>query len=228
MANETLIDSVEDKRTLKDIVDPYLPRKKHILPILEMITGISSAGEEGRKGDIIDLAFSLPVLGAAGSVAKKPLKKGVSYLRKLIHIKRQGVDMTRFFHELPWEKGGQNLWGKLESLNPKILTGGKDLTDDAISAGKRKWVNTNLNLSSKDVIVQTKKELFASPNSLLIDDLARNVSRFRKAGGNAILHRNDKQTIKKLNKLIKKNPKLQIYVDLDGVLVDLKGGLNKF
>ena len=65
MANETLIDSVEDKRTLKDIVDPYLPRKKHILPAIEALTGIMAAGERGRDPTLLDLAFSAPLAGGA-------------------------------------------------------------------------------------------------------------------------------------------------------------------
>ena len=48
MANETLIDSVEDKRTLKDIVDPYLPRKKHVVPALEWML-------PSKDMDILDL-----------------------------------------------------------------------------------------------------------------------------------------------------------------------------
>ena len=43
-----------NKRTLKDIVDPYLPRKRHILPAVEMLTGITAAGEQGRKPTWLD------------------------------------------------------------------------------------------------------------------------------------------------------------------------------
>ena len=53
-----------NKRTLKDIVDPYLPRKRHILPAVEMLTGITAAGEQGRKPTWLDLAMATPVVGA--------------------------------------------------------------------------------------------------------------------------------------------------------------------
>tara|TARA_R110000751_G_scaffold121797_2_gene222343 strand:+ start:21 stop:665 length:645 start_codon:yes stop_codon:yes gene_type:complete len=150
-------------------------------------------------------------------------------LRKLVKMKKGGVDMESFFSNLDWNKGGKSLWKKTKSLNNvKILTGGKDLTNDAISKGKRNWVEKNLGRFSDDVIVETKKEKYANPLSILVDDTPKNVDNFKKAGGQAILHSNKKETIKKLNRMLKKNPNSNVYLDLDGVLVDLKGGIERF
>jgi len=208
------------RKTLYDRWMKIAPTKKDLLPYLEFLTGVS-AKQEGRKPGLLEAAFSIPIVGKAG-------KGGVTALKKLVKMKRKGVDMQSFFHNLDWNKGGLGLWNRIESLNPKILTGGKNLTDDAVSIGKRKWAKRNLNLSGDNVIMQTRKEIYASPNAVLIDDLPKNVQKFKKAGGNAILHTNETDTIKRLDKMLLKNPDLQIYVDLDGVLVDLKGGLKKF
>ena len=150
-------------------------------------------------------------------------------LRKLIKMKNTGVDMTSFFSNLNWNKGGKSIWKKTKNLdNVKILTGGKNLTDDSISMGKRNWVKKNLGKHSDDVIVESKKEKYASPGSLLVDDTPKNVENFKAAGGQAILHTSKKETINSLNKILKKNPKTNVYLDLDGVLVDLKGGIERF
>ena len=82
MANETLIDSVEDKRTLKDIVDSYLPRKKHILPVIEALTGIMAAGERGRDPNLLDLALAAPVIGGSLKGAKGIYQAWAAAVRK--------------------------------------------------------------------------------------------------------------------------------------------------
>jgi|TARA_Y100000034_G_scaffold2334_1_gene2892 hypothetical protein len=84
MANETLIDSVSDtkKRTLKDIVDPYLPRKKHILPVIEALTGITAAGEKGRELNLLDLALASPVIGGSLKGAKGIYQAWAAAVRK--------------------------------------------------------------------------------------------------------------------------------------------------
>jgi len=212
--------NTENNKTLYDHWIKIAPTKKDMLPYLEYLTG-ARAQTKDYNPTAFDAALSIPVIGKVG-------RTSMSFLKKLVKMKRSGVDMTSFFGNLGWNKGGKNLWSKIENLNPKILTGGKDLTDDAISIGKHKWVKNNLNISSNNVIVQTKKEMYASPNSVLIDDLPKNVQSFKKSGGNAILHTNDKKTIKELNKMLSKNNSLEIYVDLDGVLVDLKSGVKKF
>ena len=166
--------------------------------------------------------------GATKDKATLPLSR-ISSMKQLEKMKKGGVNMERFFERLDWNKGGKNLWDTLKSLDTKVLTGGKNLTSNAISRGKRGWVKKNLNLPSKDVIIETKKEIFASSNSVLIDDTLSNIQKFRKAGGKAILHKgSENRTIKHLNQMIKKNPNLKIYVDLDGVLVDLKGGVQRW
>ena len=211
---------IEKPKTLYDYWMNVAPTKKDVIPYLEFLTGASPKKENFQPG-LIEMAFAVPAFG-------KPAKGAYTVLKKLVKMKRLGVNMQSFFHNLGWNKGGQGLWNKIESLNPKILTGGKNLTDDAVSTGKRKWVKSNLNVLDSDVIVQTRKEIYASPNAVLIDDLPKNVQKFKEAGGNAILHTNETKTIKSLDKMLKKNPDLQVYVDLDGVLVDLKGGVRKF
>ena len=61
---------------------------------------------------------------------------------------------------------------------------------------KIKWVRRNLSETIPVITVLggSKKADYANPNSLLIDDLERNVMTFREDGGNAILHRSTAET----------------------------------
>ena len=49
----------KQNKTLKDVVDPYLPRKKDILPYLEFIIG----SVESKDPSLFNLAMGLPVAG---------------------------------------------------------------------------------------------------------------------------------------------------------------------
>ena len=54
------LDNVEKQnKTLKDIVDPYLPRKKDIVPYLEFLTGAAKS----ENPSLFNLAMGLPVAG---------------------------------------------------------------------------------------------------------------------------------------------------------------------
>tara|TARA_R110002020_G_scaffold36503_5_gene109856 strand:- start:66682 stop:72453 length:5772 start_codon:yes stop_codon:yes gene_type:complete len=159
-------------------------------------------------------------------------KGNMDHLRKLVKIRESGMKMDKFFSNLDWTSDGKTLWNKLGSLNATVLTGGKELgaSANAISTGKRGWVKKNLNLTGDKVIIEKQKELYASPSKILIDDTPSVVDKFRAAGGNAILHTSSRSTVRQLNKMLKENPNLKdgIYTDLDGVLVDLKGGVEKY
>ena len=145
-------------------------------------------------------------------------------------MKQEGVDLAKFFQELEWTNQGRDLWKEANKYNTKILTGGRELApgQDAISTGKRLWSKKNLNLEGDNIIVEKQKHKYANPNVILVDDLKDNVENFKQAGGHAILHTDVKKTVKELNKHMAKNPNHTVYMDLDGVLVDLEGGVHKF
>jgi hypothetical protein len=154
----------------------------------------------------------------------------MDHLKELVKMKQEGVDLSKFFEDLNWTQKGKDLWKEASKYNVNILTGGRELApgQDAISTGKRLWSKKNLNLEGDNIIVEKQKAKYANPNVILVDDLKDNVNKFRDAGGHAILHTDTKKTIKELNKHMAKNPNHKVYMDLDGVLVDLEGGVHKF
>jgi hypothetical protein len=167
---------------------------------------------------------------AAKAAGAAPKASRLNHLKELVKMKQEGVDLSKFFEDLNWTKEGKDLWKEANKYKVNILTGGRELApgQDAISTGKRLWSKKNLNLEGDNIIVEKQKAKYATPDVILIDDLPDNVNKFREAGGHAILHTNTKKTIKELNKHMAKNPNHKVYMDLDGVLVDLEGGVNKF
>ena len=67
--------------------------------------------------------------------------------------------------------------------------------------GKRIWRKRNLP-STKLILAQAiKKQNYAAPNHILIDDRESNIDQWIKAGGIGILHTDTASTIKKLKEL---------------------------
>ena len=62
-----------ESRTLKDMLDPYLPRKDDILPYLEFVTGASAETEDYQPG-ALDAALAIPLVGGVGSGIKRLIK----------------------------------------------------------------------------------------------------------------------------------------------------------
>ena len=58
--------------------------------------------------------------------------------------------------------------------------------DHSCAAQKLQWLHENLDISSRDVFIGSKKWLMAG-NGILIDDYHKNVDSFREKGGEAIL-----------------------------------------
>ena len=62
------------KKTLKDMVEPYLPKKDDMLPYLEILTGASAKTEDYKPG-ALDAALAIPVVGGVGKGVFKGLRK---------------------------------------------------------------------------------------------------------------------------------------------------------
>ena len=86
MAN--LYQETKKKRTLKDIVDPYLPRKKHIVPALEWMLP-SAAGERGKKGSLFELAVSTPIIGKTLKAARAA-KRSSPFINRMLKVSEPG------------------------------------------------------------------------------------------------------------------------------------------
>jgi len=111
-----------------------------------------------------------------------------------------------FWAGLPWTSDGKKLWGVVKQYNPNILSAfpqAKENKQHAVT-GKNKWIKRELSGYNKIHLVKGQdKQNFASPKSILIDDLERNVEQFISKGGIGILHKNANDTIKQLKRITK-------------------------
>lgn len=110
-------------------------------------------------------------------------------------LKEQDID---FWKTMDWMSDGKHLWSFVKYKNPIILstpvTGHKPSYD-----GKKFWVKQHL--GNIETILSDRKEQYATSNSILIDDMERNISRWNAAGGIGILHKSTTETINKLKEL---------------------------
>ena len=105
-----------------------------------------------------------------------------------------------FWVNLPWLQDGKKLWDYLKIYEDLyILT---TPHDQASIYGKTYWIKDNLNFDMSKVIFEKQKENYANPNSVLIDDLFKNISKFKFKGGEGIIHKNFNSTIKQLKAIL--------------------------
>jgi len=102
-----------------------------------------------------------------------------------------------FWSDMAWTKDGKILWNYLKDMNINILS--KPSQNKKSKEGKNIWCERELNLKP---ILSNNKEKYANENSILIDDLPKNINKWVDAGGIGILHKNTKTTIKKLKEIL--------------------------
>jgi 5'(3')-deoxyribonucleotidase len=106
-----------------------------------------------------------------------------------------------FWAKMEWQPGGQKLWNAIKMHNPSILSAPAD--SKASEDGKKAWVAKNLKPQPEVIFRKSnRKQEFATPNSILIDDHGSNIERWKAAGGIAIHHTNINKTLSELSKYI--------------------------
>jgi hypothetical protein len=106
---------------------------------------------------------------------------------------------VRFWVGMDWMSDGKQLWNYIKKYNPLLLS--SPSRADHSRMGKRIWRKRNLP-STKLILAQAiRKQNYATPNSILIDDYESNIDQWVKAGGIGILHTDTASTIKKLKEL---------------------------
>jgi len=105
----------------------------------------------------------------------------------------------KFWINLNWTEDGKKLWKYIKKYNPEILSAPSRENDSRI--GKHDWVQRELPGTHLILRSAEHKSEFAKPNSILIDDLLKNIENWRDAGGIAIHHISADNTIKELQKL---------------------------
>ncbi len=105
----------------------------------------------------------------------------------------------KFWVDLNWTSDGKELWGYIKKYNPELLSSPSRQNDSRV--GKHDWVKRELPGVHLILRSASKKQQFASPESILIDDRPSNIEQWISAGGIGILHTSAKETIEQLKKL---------------------------
>ena len=91
-----------------------------------------------------------------------------------------------FWSGMNWMPNGQALWKFISPYNPKILS--SPSKDSSSRLGKRLWITSYLSPSPDEIIFAQahKKQKYATPESILIDDKPSNIEEWAAAGGIAL------------------------------------------
>jgi len=104
-----------------------------------------------------------------------------------------------FWIKLKWMPDGKQLWDYIKEYNPELLSAPS--REESSKMGKRIWVKRELPGTKLILRQAERKQEFATPNSILIDDRADNIQRWKDAGGIGIVHTSAADTIQQLKDL---------------------------
>lgn len=102
----------------------------------------------------------------------------------------------KFWVRLNWTSDGKVLWDYIKKYNPELLSSPSIQNDSRV--GKHDWVKRELPGVHLILRSASKKQEFASPDTILIDDRESNIEQWAAAGGIAIMHTSAKDTIEQL------------------------------
>jgi hypothetical protein len=94
---------------------------------------------------------------------------------------------------------GKELWNYIKGYNPELLSAPS--REESSKIGKFTWVKRNIPGTKLLLKSAERKQEYATPNAILIDDRADNIQRWKDAGGVGIHHTSAENTIKQLQKL---------------------------
>ena len=142
---------------------------------------------------------------AAEKVTGMPISKWMysSKFEKWAPIK----NTPKFWHNMPWEQGGKQLWNYISKFKPHILSAYvEEMHDPNCVPGKSHWARTNLNIAPGNInlVKRVEKQNYAKvagQPAILIDDYKKNTDQFTQRGGIGILHTSTSNTIRELKKL---------------------------
>ena len=104
-----------------------------------------------------------------------------------------------FWIKLKWMPDGKQLWNYIKPYNPDLLSAPS--RDESSKIGKFVWVKRNVPGTKLILRQAERKQEFATPNSILIDDREDNIQRWKEAGGIGIHHTSAADTIQQLKDL---------------------------
>ena len=105
-----------------------------------------------------------------------------------------------FFAGMDWMPDGKTYWNYIKKYNPILLSAPS--RNEESKYGKRIWKKRNMPSTTKLILTPAwKKQEYASPTSILIDDREKNIEQWQEAGGIGIHHTSASNTIAQLKKL---------------------------
>lgn len=113
----------------------------------------------------------------------------------------------KFWNTMPIMPDAQKLWSFMQSFAPRVLSApldwkGEDVRKECAKA-KRDWLTRHISSqAAKNAIIDSDKTSHLRSGDILIDDMEKNITSWRQAGGVGILHKNPQQTILKLRDIL--------------------------
>jgi 5'(3')-deoxyribonucleotidase len=110
-----------------------------------------------------------------------------------------------YYFKLEKLPGADEYWQAIKPFNPTVLTGcPRPPGYDAAAGAKQRWVAKHLGANVPVITCMSKDKPLhmVNPGDILIDDHARNVNAWRKAGGTAILFVDHKQAINDFHNVV--------------------------
>lgn len=119
-------------------------------------------------------------------------------------LKQEIEASGRFWHDMEWMPGGEQLYRYVKSSQPHILSAYANW-DKNCKAGKNHWIKTNLMMPKQriNLVKREDKQKYATTDgtsNILIDDYIKNIREWEKAGGIGIHHVDSATTINTLKK----------------------------
>jgi len=111
-------------------------------------------------------------------------------------IDAEGIN---YWTEMEWMPNAKKLWQFIRPYNPNVLSAPSK--NPLCIKGKRIWCTNELKMST-NVIIDKNKQKYATPSSILIDDLSKNINAWKAAGGIGILHTSPEKTISILKNIL--------------------------
>jgi 5'(3')-deoxyribonucleotidase len=152
---------------------------------------------------ITDDELKARLSGAQQDPGMKALKKSWQNYRQL---KFAIAGQPGFFLNLPEMPGAREMLARIGEMTgklPAILTAPIDGNTDRCEQEKRQWMQNHFPGMYGNFICSQDKAAYANANSILIDDRTKYTNKFQAAGGIAILHTDPKDTIQKLENLLR-------------------------
>ena len=100
---------------------------------------------------------------------------------------------------MPYMSDGEQYWNYIKDYDVELLSSPSRSSTSRL--GKRLWVRNNMPGVKLTLAQASKKQNYANPDSILIDDRKSNIDQWTSQGGIGILHTSASDTIQQLKKL---------------------------